>query len=78
MIILMYVIFMRDIPSRVRSQHVENLINDFDLSDPFRVLNPETREFTQGFCSKSFDRKQIVLNIKKGKEEAGLAFMMIR
>jgi exonuclease III len=40
------VIFMRDIPSRIRSEHVENLVNDFDLSDPFRILNPDSREFT--------------------------------
>jgi hypothetical protein len=37
---------MRDIPSRIRSEHVENLVNDFDLSDPFRILNPDSREFT--------------------------------
>ncbi len=35
------VIFMQNIPSRVRSEHVETLCADFDLSDPFRLLNPD-------------------------------------
>jgi len=37
---------MNNIPSKVRSEGVEALCNDFDLSDPYRVLDPETRDFT--------------------------------
>jgi exonuclease III len=37
---------MNNIPSKVRSEDVEALCNDFDLSDPYRVLDPETRDFT--------------------------------
>ncbi len=40
------VIFMQNIPSRVRSEHVEALCTDHDLSDPFQTLNPDLKEFT--------------------------------
>jgi exonuclease III len=40
------VIFMRNIPSRIRSEHVETLSTDCDLSDPFRTLHPDLKEFS--------------------------------
>jgi exonuclease III len=40
------VMFMRSIPSRFRSEQVAHLCEDLDLSDPFRTLHPEDREFT--------------------------------
>jgi hypothetical protein len=38
--------FMRSIPSRFRSEMIADLCEDLDLSDPFRTLHPEDREFT--------------------------------
>ncbi len=35
------VIFMRNLPSRYRSERVAELAADLDLSDPFRALHPE-------------------------------------
>jgi exonuclease III len=40
------VLFMRSIPSRFRSERIADLCEDLDLSDPFRTLHPEDREFT--------------------------------
>ncbi len=40
------VLFMRSIPSRVRSGMINDLCGAVSLSDPFRTLNPESREFT--------------------------------
>jgi exonuclease III len=40
------VMFMRSIPSRFRSEQLADLCEDLDLSDPFRTLHPEDREFT--------------------------------
>ncbi len=40
------VIFMRNIPSRIRLEHVETLCADCDLSDPLRTLNPDLKEFS--------------------------------
>jgi exonuclease III len=40
------VMFMRSIPSRFRSERIAELCEDLDLSDPFRTLHPEDREFT--------------------------------
>jgi hypothetical protein len=40
------VFFMQNIPSRVRSEQVESLCVDFELSDPFRMLQPDLKEFT--------------------------------
>jgi exonuclease III len=40
------VMFMRSIPSRFRSEMIADLCEDLDLSDPFRTLHPEDREFT--------------------------------
>jgi exonuclease III len=37
---------MANIPSKGRSEGVEALCNNFDLSDPYRVLDPETRDYT--------------------------------
>jgi hypothetical protein len=37
---------MINIPSKVRSEGVETLCRDFDLSDPFRILAPDTRDYT--------------------------------
>ncbi len=40
------VLFMRDIPSRYRSERVADLCENLDMSDPFRTLHPDSREFT--------------------------------
>jgi len=40
------VLFMQSIPSRIRSDLLLDLCGDLDLSDPFRILNPEVREFS--------------------------------
>jgi exonuclease III len=40
------VMFMRSIPSRFRSERIAELCEDLDLSDPFRTLHPEDKEFT--------------------------------
>ena len=40
------VVFMRNIPSRIRSDYITDLCATLDLSDPFRTLNPDAREFT--------------------------------
>jgi exonuclease III len=40
------VIFMRSIPSRIKSEHVETMCADCDLSDPFRTLNQDLKEFS--------------------------------
>ena len=40
------VLFMRNIPSRVRSDLVRDLCENLDLTDPFRTLHPESRDFT--------------------------------
>ena len=40
------VLFMRNIPSRIRSDHVRDLCDFADLSDPFRTLHPEARDFS--------------------------------
>ncbi len=37
---------MINIPSKVRSEGVEALCRDFDLSDPFRILAPDIRDYT--------------------------------
>ncbi len=40
------VIFMRNLPSRHRSERVAELAEDLDLSDPFRALHPDSKEFS--------------------------------
>ena len=40
------VMFMRQIPSRLRFERVNDLCEDMDLSDPFRILHPDDRDFT--------------------------------
>jgi exonuclease III len=40
------VMFMRSIPSRFRSERIAELCENLDLSDPFRTLHPEDKEFT--------------------------------
>jgi exonuclease III len=37
---------MRNLPSRYRSERVAELAEDLDLSDPFRALHPDVKEFT--------------------------------
>jgi exonuclease III len=40
------VIHMRDIPSKRRSEKINELSNTFNLTDPFRVFYPSKREYT--------------------------------
>jgi hypothetical protein len=40
------VIFMRSLPSKVRSDFILDMCRNRSLSDPFRTLNPDAREFT--------------------------------
>jgi exonuclease III len=40
------VMFMRNIPSQVRSEHIRDLCEFEDLSDPFRTLYPDARDFS--------------------------------
>jgi exonuclease III len=40
------VIFIRNLPSRYRSEKVVELAEDLDLSDPFRALHPDSKEFS--------------------------------
>jgi len=37
---------MANMPSLYRSEQIELLCNNFNLSDPFRILHPDSREFT--------------------------------
>jgi hypothetical protein len=40
------VLFMRNLPSITRSRMVADLCDSFDLTDPFRILHPDVRDFT--------------------------------
>jgi exonuclease III len=40
------VLFMRNIPSLVRSEHIRDLCQLADLSDPFRTLLPDARDYS--------------------------------
>jgi exonuclease III len=40
------VLFMRNIPSRIRSDRVVEMCRVLEMSDPFRTLNPDAKEFT--------------------------------
>lgn len=40
------VLFMRSIPSRIRSEHLQDLCTATELSDPFCTLHPDARDFT--------------------------------
>jgi exonuclease III len=40
------VLFMRQLPSMARSRHVNDLCERYELTDPFRLLHPDVRDFT--------------------------------
>jgi exonuclease III len=40
------VIHMQNIPSRERSEHVKRIADKYNLTDPYRFLNPNKREYT--------------------------------
>ena len=40
------VLFMRQVPSIIRSRHVRDLCERYDLTDPFRLLHPDVRDFS--------------------------------
>jgi exonuclease III len=40
------VLFMRQLPSITRSRNVGELCERFELTDPFRILHPDVRDFT--------------------------------
>jgi exonuclease III len=39
-------LFMRSVPSRLRSGMINDLCGAVSVSDPFRIMNPDSREYT--------------------------------
>ncbi len=40
------VLFMRSVPSRLRSGMINDLCGAVSVSNPFRIMNPDSREYT--------------------------------